>query len=187
VSGHARLKTGIVFVSFWVYYINYYHKVWICLSSRMLSINVKTKTRENYRVSSGGSDHKKENQLVRRTEWLNSYPHGLVVKAGSSQIICCCFFLSVIEFELGSAVSNYVKALHCPIHSKSSGWIAPSLLHRTEQLWLLGVNTIRPPFDFVVLSSAIILWRVHVRGAFKRPAECIIVLCFLGKIIQLYS
>jgi hypothetical protein len=39
------------------------------------------------RVSSGESKHKKENQLVRHTQWLKSYPHAIFGNSAPSSII----------------------------------------------------------------------------------------------------
>jgi hypothetical protein len=71
------------------------------------------------------------------------------------------------------ALSNYVKALHCSVHPKSSGWTGLQLLLRAEQVLLLEINMAWPAFEFVVLPLAIILRRRQFHGTLKAPAACL--------------
>jgi hypothetical protein len=57
-------------------------------------IAIRDKKIEEVMVISGESDNK--NQLVRHTQQLGCYPHGLVGKTGNSPVICFFFYCDCI-------------------------------------------------------------------------------------------
>jgi hypothetical protein len=97
-------------------------------------------------------DYKNGNKPALLTQSLKRYPHGIAGKAGPFPIIQVYIFFYCGWISTWSVLSNYVKALHLPIHPQASGRIGPALLHRVEPYLLPGVHTVRQSFRLCVIT-----------------------------------